>query len=80
MGFKIGDLVKCKLKDHKLGLVVDKKMPNEGLSISMHARHLLEVYQRVYYVYFSGEGKKGPYHETDLILAQSCQTTTSIEA
>jgi hypothetical protein len=79
MSFKIGDLVKCKSQEQRLGLVVDKKMPNEGLDISAHVKHLMGVYKKVYYVYFSGLGRRGPFHETDLVLAQSCQTTTSMD-
>ena len=67
----IGDLVRCRSLDQKVGLVVDKRISDEGVNISMHTKHLLGNYPRVYYVFFAGVGKMGPYHETDLILQQS---------
>lgn len=68
----IGDLVERKT-DGRLGVVVDAKPPNEGLS-SEHVRHLRTLYHDVYYVLFSEEGKKGPFHVTELNLKQSCIT------
>jgi len=67
----LGDLVKCRDLGQKVGLVVDKKISNEGLANSYHTRHVLSTYPYVYYVYFSGIGKSGPYHESDLSLQQS---------
>lgn len=63
----IGDLVQCRNRGSQLGVVVDKKLPNENLAGSMHVRHLLNVYDYVYYVYFSEAGKTGPYHIEDII-------------
>jgi hypothetical protein len=54
--------------DHKIGLIVAKKMSNEGLTISKHAQHILNSYKQVYYVFFSGLGKTGPHLEDDLFL------------
>jgi hypothetical protein len=71
MNIKIGDLVNCRNHDKKLGLVVEKKPSNEGLTHSKHVQHLINVYQNVYYVYFCDEGKTGPHHESDLSLQQS---------
>lgn len=68
MKFEIGDLVCCRTLDHKVGLVVAKKMSNEGLNISMHAQHILNSYKQVYYVFFSELGKTGPHLEDDLFL------------
>lgn len=79
MHINIGDLVRCNKNDRKLGLVVDRKLSNQGLVSSKHVQHLLKCYQSVYYVYFSGEGKLGPYHESDLSLQQSCHTTSNID-
>lgn len=66
----IGDLVHSRLNYNKVGIVVDKKIANEGLTKSIHARHIINSLPLVYYVYFSGEGKSGPYMESDLILQQ----------
>ena len=71
MQLSIGDLVVCREKGPKIGLVVDKRISTEGLTNSMHVRHMLNSYSQVYYVYFSGEGKLGPYHETELKIQQS---------
>ena len=79
MHIKVGDLVRCDKNDKKLGLVVDRKLANQ-LASSKHVQHLLQCYQNVYYVYFSGEGKSGPYHESDLSLQQSCHTTSNIDS
>lgn len=68
MKFEIGDLVGCRSHDHKIGLVVDKRISNEGLNISMHVRHILSNYKQVYYVFFSDLGKTGPHLEDDLYL------------
>ena len=70
MHIDIGDLVRWK-DGTKVGIVIEKKMPNEGLVTSMHVRHLIDTYPKVYYVYFSEEGRVGPIHETDLRLQQS---------
>lgn len=67
----------CREHGQKVGIVVDKKPCNEGLTKSVHTRHILNTYQNVYYVFFSGEGRWGPFHATDLTLQQSCQTTDS---
>jgi hypothetical protein len=80
MHINVGDLVQCnRLKVLKLGLVVDKKPPNDGLISSMHVRHMLNSYRNIYYVYFSGEGKQGPFYENELKLQQSFQIAESIE-
>ena len=71
MHIRIGDLVRCRGKEKRVGIVVDKKPPNEALFKSMHVRHMLDSYSQVYYVYFSEEGRTGPYHESDLTLQQS---------
>ena len=63
--------MRCRNHGQKLGVVIDKKISNEGLINSMHVRHMLNSYPQVYYVFFSEEGKTGPYHETDLTLQQS---------
>ena len=76
---EVGDLVRRRGFDPKVGIVVDKRISNEGLTSSMHVRHMINSYPRVFYVYFSGEGKVGPYHETDLYLQQSHQIASSIE-
>ena len=80
MHIEIGDLVNRKNPDKKLGVVVDRKLSNQGLDSSKHVQHLLTCYQNVYYVYFSGEGKSGPYHECDLSLQQSCHMTSNIDS
>jgi hypothetical protein len=72
MHINVGDLVQSR-NDKKIGLVVEKKLPNEGLNCSMHVRHMIDNYPRVYYVLFSDEGRSGPFHETDLMLRQSCR-------
>lgn len=74
MNIDVGDLVGGKTNG-ELGLVVDKKMPNEGLSTSMHVKHMLDSYQKVYYVFFSSSGKDGPYHADDLLLHQQCHNS-----
>lgn len=66
----IGDLVKSRLNNDKVGIVVDKRIANDGLTSSFHARHIINNYPLVYYVYFSGEGKTGPHMESDLVLQQ----------
>lgn len=71
MQAKIGDLVTCRSKGSKVGIVVDRKISCGGLSMSEHVKHMLSIYPHVYYVYFSGEGKTGPYHETEVLLQQS---------
>ena len=69
----VGDLVNCRDYGQRIGLVVDKRMSNEGLECSMHTRHLLNIYSKVYYVFFSGLGRTGPHHEADLVLQQSAK-------
>lgn len=71
MNINVGDLVICKNLGLKLGVIVDKKNSNDGLNKSMHTKHLLSNYPKVYYVYLSGEGKIGPIYENDLSLQQS---------
>lgn len=66
----IGDLVRSRFNRGKVGIVVEKKMPNEGLTTSLHTQHIISVYPLVYYVCFTGEGKTGPYMESDLVLQQ----------
>jgi hypothetical protein len=66
----VGDLVRSRFDRGKVGIVVEKKMSNEGLTKSMHTQHIISVYPLVYYVCFSGEGKSGPYMESDLVLQQ----------
>jgi hypothetical protein len=79
MLINVGDLVQCRPRGPQIGLVVDKKLPNDGLIDSMHVRHMLNSYASVYYVYFSGEGKLGPFYEAELKLQQSFQIGESIE-
>lgn len=66
----IGDLVKRRFNNDKVGIIVDKRISNDGLTTSFHARHIINNYPPVYYVYFSGEGKTGPHMESDLVLQQ----------
>jgi hypothetical protein len=70
MQINIGDLVKCRTHDKKIGIIVDKRPSIEGMNVSMHVQHIVKMYPSVYYIYFSGEGKKGPYHAGDIILQQ----------
>jgi hypothetical protein len=76
----IGDLVKCRHLGQKVGLVLEKKISNEGLSDSEHAKHLLGIYPQVFYVFFSGLGRTGPYHENELLLQQKCHSISSIDS
>lgn len=71
MHIEVGDLVRCRSRGQKVGLVVDRKISNDGLSKSMHVRHLLSSYPLLYYVFFSDEGKAGPFYATDLTLQRS---------
>lgn len=72
MHIKIGDLVKCRDINQQIGIVIDKRISNEGLVSSMHVRHMINnCYPQVYYVYFSDGEKAGPFHEADLFLQQS---------
>ena len=68
MCIEIGDLVKCKDKQ-LVGIVVNKRLSNQGLTNSMHVRHILGVYPNVYYVYINGIFT-GPHLECDLMLQQ----------
>lgn len=67
----IGDLVRCKGHGLKLGLVINKKLSNEGLLKSMHVKHMIANYPCVYYVYFSDLGTQGPFHASELDLASN---------
>lgn len=67
----VGDLVRSRINNNKVGIVVDKRLANEGLTTSVHAQHIIKNYPLVYYVYFSGEGKTGPHMESDLVLQQN---------
>lgn len=67
----VGDLVQCRNMGEKVGVVVDKKLPNENLTMSVHTKHLLNVYDYLYYVYFSELGKLGPYHVGEITLKQT---------
>lgn len=67
----IGDLVRSRINDSKVGIVVDKKLANEGLAKSVHASHIINSFLLVYYVYFSGEGRTGPHMRSELILQQN---------
>lgn len=75
MTINIGDLVECKSKSQKMGIVVRKKDANDG-AMSEHMKHILLGCPSVYYIYFSDEGCIGPYHIADLSLKQSCQSTS----
>jgi hypothetical protein len=79
MHIGIGDLVISRIHRKKIGIVVDKKDSNAGLSSSMHVRHMINIYPQVFYVYFSDEGRVGPIYQTDLSLQQTCQIESSIE-
>lgn len=70
MRIDVGDLVKCASRQDKLGVVIDRKIANEGLQSSMHTRHIVDVYPQVYYVYICGEGRVGPLHATEVSLQQ----------
>lgn len=74
----VGDLVERR-QDGRVGVVVSAVPPNQGMT-SMHVRHMLASYHDVYYVYFSDEGKTGPFHVTELNLKQSCQTACNIDS
>lgn len=67
----VGDLVRSRINNDKVGIVVDKRLANEGLTTSVHTQHIIKNYPLVYYVYFSGEGKTGPHMESDLVLQQN---------
>ena len=71
MQINIGDLVRCRSHGKKIGIIVDKRLSNQGLDTSMHVRHIVKMYPSVYYIYFSGEGKVGPYYAGDIILQQN---------
>lgn len=62
-----------------MGVVVESRPPVQGLA-SVHMRHVLSSYPQVYYVYFSGGERSGPYHVTELRLKQACQTASSIDS
>lgn len=79
MHIRIGDLVVSKIHRKKMGIVVDKRIANEGLTSSRHVSHMINIYPQVFYVYFSDEGRVGPIHQTDLSLQQTRQIETSIE-
>lgn len=66
MNISIGDLVKYKKSEKGIGIVVDKRLSNQGLLTSEHVRHILDVYPHVYYVYFSDVGRLGPFNEVEL--------------
>ena len=69
MHINVGDLVKC---GREIGIVVEKKISNEGLVNSKHVQHMLHTYPSVFYVYFSeAESRMGPYFERDLTLQQT---------
>lgn len=70
MRINVGDLVKCSSRQDKLGVVIDRKISNEGLLDSMHTRHIVDVYPQVYYVYICGEGRVGPLHAAEVTLQQ----------
>jgi len=70
MQIRVGDLVTCRPLGDRLGLVVAKKMSNEGLGFSAHTRHLLGSYANVYYVFFSDMGTTGPYLADEVNLQQ----------
>lgn len=72
MNINIGDLVECKKKSQKVGIVVKKNDANSG-AMSEHMKNILLGCPSVYYVYFSDEGCDGPFYNSDLLLKQSCQ-------
>lgn len=72
MHIKIGDLVKRRDANQQIGIVINKRISNEGLVSSLHVRHMIKsCYPQVYYVYFSDGESSGPFHEADLFLQQS---------
>lgn len=79
MHIGVGDLVKCRGRDHKVGIVIEKKISNEGLNRSMHVSHMLNVYPKVFYVFYDDEGRVGPIHETEVRLQQHHTTSSSID-
>lgn len=78
MQIGIGDLVTCRSSGDKIGLVVAKKISNEGLTLSAHAQHLLSSYSNVYYIYFSGEGTSGPFLPDEVRLQQQIRLSQSL--
>lgn len=79
MSINIGDLVQCRGHGCKFGLVVDKRLPIDGLTTSHHVKHMLDTYQQVYYVYFSDEGKTGPYYSADLKVCHTVKLPESLK-
>jgi len=71
MHINVGDLVKTKTRQdlEKIGVVLKKSNGNSN-AMSQHAKIVLEGCPFVYYVYFPNEGCLGPYHQTELTLAQ----------
>jgi hypothetical protein len=68
---QVGDLVTCRGRGKKIGIVVEKKSSVGGLERSVHTRHIANILPQVYYVFFCDEGRTGPYHGAEVQLAQS---------
>lgn len=60
----VGDLVKSRLSDLGVGVVVQSSVCND--TESSHVQHMRDIYPKVYYVYFSARGKLGPYYSGEL--------------
>lgn len=73
MHIKLGDLVQRRnpTEANSLGIVIDKRIANEGANKSEHMKHIVETCMRVCYVFFIDEGVSGPFHESDLVVKQS---------
>jgi len=70
MRIGVGDLVECRNNSKKVGIVVERKTSNSGF-ISAHAQKIMLDCPLVYYVFFSEEGCKGPFHNAELALKQA---------
>lgn len=64
MHLEVGDLVKRKYTDAKIGIVVKKNLANHPLS--EHSKSIDNAY--VYYVLFTSGKCNGPYYESELVL------------
>ena len=76
MKIGVGDLVECRNNSQKVGIVVERKTSNNGF-ISAHAQKIMSNCPFVYYVFFSEEGCKGPFHNAELALKQALPASMS---
>lgn len=79
MNIKVGDLVHCRDHGQKVGLVICEKQANEGLTCSKHTQHIMSNIPSVYYVFFSGEGRMGPYHRSEIQSVNRSVATLTCE-